>query len=83
VDEVDGWAWWWWLGLEWQGQFGGWLNCTVRRRLTARTALWFVLVSFCSGVCRSGGTYVGQGADRCSHLGCQLELSLHVTGLVR
>src|SRR5690349_8191711 len=41
VAEVDGWAWWWWLGLEWQGQFGGWLYWTVRRRLTARAALWY------------------------------------------
>lgn len=31
-------AWWWWPGFEWQGQDGGWVNWTVRRRLRARVA---------------------------------------------
>ena len=29
---------WWWAGLEWQGQLGGCVNWTVRRRLSARVA---------------------------------------------
>ena len=37
--EEGPWLWWWWEGLEWQGQEGGWENWTVRRREAARVAL--------------------------------------------
>lgn len=55
---------WWWLGFEWHGQLGGWVNWMVRRRFDARWAACEGLADDC--------TYAMGGKEQNVHWGAPL-----------